>query len=350
MADLSTVGKIKKIKCVVWDLDNTLWDGVLLEDNQVKPRREVLTIIRILDERGILQSIASKNNYEIAMGKLEELGINEYFLYPQINWNSKSSSVKNIAQSLNIGINTFAFVDDQQFELDEVKFSIPEVRCINIEELDSLADRPDMIPDFITADSKNRRYMYLSDQKRKRDEEEFNGPQEEFLASLGMTFTISPVGEGDLERAEELSVRTNQLNSTGYTYSYDELKEFSKSNKYKVMIAALDDKYGTYGKIGLSLVECDGNKWTIKLLLMSCRVMSRGVGTVMLNYIMNLAIEQGATLYAEFVSNDRNRMMYITYKFAGFNEVLKEGDWVVFECGIKDIQKFPDYIKVNLIS
>src|SRR5262245_44229810 len=101
------------LKCVVWDLDNTVWDGIWLEDEEVRPKPGVAEVIRVLDERGVLHSIASRNDHEAAMAKLAELGLAEYFLYPRINWNSKSSSIQGIAADINIGIDALAFVDDQ---------------------------------------------------------------------------------------------------------------------------------------------------------------------------------------------------------------------------------------------
>lgn len=340
----------KAIKCVVWDLDNTLWHGVLLEGDRISLRDNVVSIIQTLDSRGILQSLASKNDYAKAMAKLQELGLHEYFLYPQINWNSKAASIQEIAKSINIGMDAIAFIDDQLFELEEVNFSLPEVLCINVSELEQLLDRPEMNPRFITDDSKKRRFMYISDIERKKAEEEFIGPQEAFLATLNMHFTIASAKEEDLQRAEELTVRTNQLNTTGYTYCYDELNQFRLSDKHKLLIASLEDKYGSYGKIGLALVECLESVWTIKLLLMSCRVMSRGVGTVMLNYLINLAKENNVRLRAEFVSNNRNRMMYIAYKFAGFKEVEKKGELAILENELNQIQPWPEYMKVQIID
>ncbi|NLL07030.1 MAG: HAD-IIIC family phosphatase [Clostridiaceae bacterium] len=343
-------GEEKKVKCVVWDLDNTIWDGVLLEDENVVLRDGVVDIIKELDQRGMLQSIASKNEYDLAMGKLKEMGLDEYFLYPQINWNSKSISIKTIAQSINIGIDSLAFIDDQSFELEEVAFTHKDVLCLRAQELEKILNLPQMNPKFITEDSKIRRLMYQSDIERKKIEENYEGPQEEFLSTLNMVFTISPVGDGDLQRAEELTVRTHQLNTTGYTYSYEDLDAFRKSEKHKLLISSLDDKYGTYGKIGLCLVECESEFWVLKLLLMSCRVMSRGVGTVMLNHIMSLAKKEGKRLRAEFVSNDRNRMMYVTFKFAGFKEIDQVGDMVILENDLEHVQAFPEYLEVKIIE
>jgi FkbH-like protein len=340
----------KLVKCVVWDLDNTVWDGVLLEDGEVSLRPNVPEIIMELDGRGILQSIASKNDYDKAMARLKELGLWGYFLYPQINWNSKATSIESIARSINIGLDSVAFIDDQIFERDEVNFSLPAVRCIDAAELDRLLGRPEMMPTFITEDTKVRRLMYFSDIERNRAEEEFVGPKEEFLATLGMAFTISPAAEEDLKRAEELTVRTNQLNTTGYTYSYDELNQFCESDEHLLLITSLEDRYGTYGKIGLALLECRPEVWTIKLLLMSCRVMSRGVGTILLNHLVRLAAERNVPLRAEFVSNNRNRMMYVTYKFAGFKELDKAGETVVFEHDGTRAQPFPDYVSVRILG
>jgi len=335
------------VKCLVWDLDNTLWDGVLLEDPQVALRPEVIPIIQTLDERGILHSIASRNDTAMAMEKLEQFGLADYFLWPQINWNPKSTSVQTISERLSLGLDTFAFVDDQPFERAEVSFAHPKVLCIDAAELSGIPALKRMHPRFITEESKTRRLMYKGDVRRQEAEREFTGTNEDFLAKLGMEFTILPVGDEDLKRAEELTVRTHQLNTTGYTYSYEELDELRHSPNHLLLIAGLDDAFGSYGKIGLCVVELAPRAWTVKLLLMSCRVISRGVGTVMLTHLMKLAKQAGVTLRAEFVSTDRNRMMYITYKFAGFQQIEDRGKSVLLEHNLSQIQEFPSYIRVR---
>ncbi|GCE31293.1 hypothetical protein KDA_67770 [Dictyobacter alpinus] len=343
-----TARKQSGIKCVVWDLDNTIWEGTLLEDSQVRVRPEVVAVIKELDRRGILHSIASKNDHASAMAKLEEFGLAEYFLYPQINWNAKSSSIREIARLINIGMDTLAFIDDQPFERDDVAYELADVLCIDALDCVSICEQPAFTPKFITEDSSKRREMYLSDIKRNQEEKEFQGPSEEFLASLNMVFTIKEAAEDDLQRAEELTVRTHQLNTTGYTYSYDELNAFRTSDTHTLYVASLEDTYGIYGKIGLALVVREPGIWTVKLLLMSCRVVSRGVGTIIISYIMQQAKAAGAVVRAEFVSNGRNRMMYITYKFNGFKEIEKHDDYSLFENDVTNIQPFPDYITVQI--
>lgn len=341
--------KPKAVKCVVWDLDHTVWDGILLEDGDVPLRPGVLHAIRTLDERGILQSIASRNDAAAALARLRALGIEEYFLYPQINWNAKGQNVQQIATSLNINLDTFLFVDDQPFEREEVQHACPAVRVLDAAELEGLLERPELIPEFDTDDSRNRRRLYMADIQRNQAEAEYAGPSEDFLRDLRMRFTLGPCDEADLQRAEELTQRTNQLNTTGYTYDYDELNAFRTSPDHVLMVAGLEDRFGTYGKIGLALVEkTSPEAWTLKLLLMSCRVMSRGVGTIMMSHVMQLAKEAGAILRAEFKPNGRNRMMEVTYRFGGFREASRDGDLITYEHGLETIQPFPDYVQVDV--
>lgn len=331
----------KKIKCVVWDLDNTIWDGTLLEDPNVSIKKEAIDIIKELDRRGILQSVSSKNEYQLAFDKLKEFEIHQFFLYPQINWTVKSSSLQNIADSLNIHINTFAFIDDQAFEREEVNYTHPEVMCIDAKNMSDILTMPMFQPRFITEDSKQRRVLYMTDIERKTDEDNWTGPSESYLASLNMKFNIRLATESDLQRAEELTIRTHQLNATGYTYSYEELDQFRTSNDHLLFVSSLEDKFGTYGTIGLTLVQCNDDCWCIKLLLMSCRVMSRGVGSIMINYLKNKAKKQNVDLFAEFVPTDRNRMMYMTYKFSNFKEFSENNNLVVLKCDLHSNASFP---------
>jgi FkbH-like protein len=344
----SANGKRESVKCVVWDLDNTLWKGVLSEGDSVQPRPGVAGVINCLDQRGILQSIASKNNHDDALACLHQFHLAEYFLYPQINWSSKAASIQTIATKLNLSPATFAFVDDEEFEREEVRFCHPGVLCLDASSIDRMLELPEMTPRFITDDSRLRRQLYLTEQVRLQDEDSFAGSRVEFLESLAMEFTITEAHEDDLKRAEELTVRTNQLNSTAYTYSFNELRHFINSPRHQLLICELVDKYGSYGKIGLGLVEMHEDYWVIKLLLMSCRVVSRGVGSALLTHIIRLANEANVRLRAEYVPNDRNRIMQITYKFAGFGEVERKPNLVVFEKSPAVKAEYPSYLRVNV--
>jgi predicted enzyme involved in methoxymalonyl-ACP biosynthesis len=146
------------------------------------------------------------------------------------------------------------------------------------------------------------------------------GTSEEFLGTLGMRLRISPVTEKDLRRVEELTLRTSQMNATGYTYSYEELRALIGSKRHVFLAAGLEDRFGDYGKVGLALMEDVGGTYVIKLLIMSCRVMTKGIGSTMLIHLIKRSLRDGKKLAAEYLETDRNRMMYITYKFMGFSE------------------------------
>ncbi|MGX6606769.1 HAD-IIIC family phosphatase [Micromonosporaceae bacterium Da 78-11] len=339
-----------RVKCVVWDLDNTLWDGVLLEDETVTVRPWVVEHIRDLDRKGVLHSVASKNDRATALGKLDELGLSDLFLYPQVNWNPKSSSIELIAKAFNLGLDAFAFVDDQEFERAEVEHGLPGVLCVDITELDEALRRPEFRPRFVTDESAQRREMYRGQIARDELERDFVGTNHEYLAGLAMSFTIEDCRREDLQRAEELTVRTNQLNSTGRTYSYEELDELRDSPDHLLLVASLTDRFGSYGKIGLALVEKDGSIWRLRMMLMSCRVMSRGVGMVLLNHIMRLAGAAGASLRADLVETGRNRMMQVTYAFAGFREVARTGARVELEADLSELQDPPPYVRVHVVG
>ena len=344
-SETAAAAKRVRVKCIVWDLDNTLWHGTLLEGDEVRLRDQVRETLLELDSRGILHSIASRNHAETALARLRELGLEEYFLYPQINWGSKAASVGVIAENLNLGLDSICFIDDDPFELAEVHAALPQVLCLDHGQLPFLLQMPELKPESITTESRMRRHMYLGEMRRKQTEEAFTGAHEEFLSTLGMVFTISTARAEDLKRAEELTNRTNQLNTTGRTYSREELEEL---RGHLLLMAELSDKFGSYGKIGLALVQCDAEVWTIKLLLMSCRVMNRGVGMILLNYILRRAREARVRLLSEFVANDRNRMMYVTYKFAGFTEIENRDGLQILQHSLESIPPVAGYVRVEV--
>jgi FkbH-like protein len=344
------MGSTKPVKCVVWDLDDTVWHGTLLEGDDLRLRGGVIDCLRILDERGILHSVASRNEPEQALAALRRFGIDGYFLAPQIGWSNKSESVARIAKLLNIGIDALAFIDDQEFERGEVAHVHPTVLCLPPEAIPGMPDMAAFTPLLVTPESRRRRHMYRADLERQRVEAEFDGPAEAFLATLNMEMTIAPAAEDDLLRAEELTIRTNQLNTSGETFDREQLAHFIRSPDHLLLMAELADRYGSYGKIGMALIEMGPAEWTIRLLLMSCRVMARGVGGVLINFIRDLARARGVRLRARFVANERNRMMYVTYKFNHFREVGRDGDRIEMENDLGRIVPVPDYVRLNAIA
>jgi methoxymalonate biosynthesis protein len=308
------------VKCLVWDLDNTLWRGTLLEDPTTELSDEVREVIIQLDSRGILQSVASKNDYDLAWNRLEELGIAEYFLFPQIGWGRKSDSVMKIAEQLNFAPKTIAFIDDLPSERAEVAFRSPEVRCYTAEQAVSLVGMPEFTPDEVTVDARRRRLMYKASFKRDAERESFAGPDEEFLRSLELVMVIKKADDEDLSRVEELTLRTSQMNATGVHYSDAALRGLLADPNHEVLTVTLADRFGPHGAVGVLLLETHPEVWHLKLLATSCRVVSFGAGSVILNWLTDQAAQADAHLAADFRPTDRNRMMDIAYRFAGFTE------------------------------
>jgi FkbH-like protein len=284
------------------------------------------------------------------MNKLKEFGLADFFVFPEIGWNSKSGSVGSIQKNLNLQLYSIMFIDDDIFEREEVQHVHPDVTCFDATHYELLPDHPHLQSDVVTTEACQRRLMYLAEMKRRESEDKYEGPRRNFLASLNMKFTISTAKEEDLKRAEELTVRTSQLNATGRIYSYDELREFIHSDTHELLVCELEDRFGSYGKIGLALMETMEKSLHLKLMLMSCRVMARGVGTVLLSHIMQRAKGMNKTLRADFRHTGKNRMMYIALKFAGFRPVeSSHQDEAVFEADLSMIKPFPPYMKVIIL-
>ncbi len=306
------------VKCLVWDLDGTLWNGTLLEDGAVEVAEEIRQLVKTLDARGILQSVASKNDHEHAWARLEELGLAEYFVLPQIGWHPKSQSVKAIADELKFALETIAFVDDRDSELAEVTYHHPQVRTYRAQDVPALAGLPEFSPETVTVDSRRRRQMYQASFRRQEAQAGFAGPDEDFLRSLDLRMTILPATDTELTRVEELTRRTSQMNATGIHYSDEKLRGLLDDPSHRVLVVSMQDRFGPHGAVGVILLETFEELWHLKLLATSCRVVSFGAGSIILRWLADQAANADAHLVADFRPTDRNRMMEIAYRFAGF--------------------------------
>ncbi|GAA1954539.1 HAD-IIIC family phosphatase [Amycolatopsis minnesotensis] len=314
------------VKCLVWDLDDTLWQGVVLEGDEAVPFPPAVTTLRELDRRGILHAVASRGDHATAVEHLKRLGLHDLFIAVEIGWGAKSASVRRVAGLLNLGLDSFAFIDNDPVERAEVLAALPGVRAYAAEEAGSLLDRAEFQPVTRTAESAQRRQLYQVEAGRRAAEQAHDGTAPEFLASLDLTMAIRRATPVDLARAHELTVRTHQLNTTGRTYAEDELLRLSTSDRHEVLVAELTDRFGPYGIIGLALTERDATATTIKLLLTSCRVASRGAGTALIEQVVRRSLAAGLRPMAEFVPTEVNRIMLVTLRFTGFEVEHDTGD------------------------
>ncbi len=335
------------IKCVVWDLDETLWHGTLLEGDEPTLRPNAIAVLKELDNRGVLNVVVSKNDSQSALERLKRLDVIDYFLSFHIGWGNKSEAIRQIAADLGFRFDSLLFIDDQAFERDEVHDALPEVETFDPTELDVLLTHPRMQFRHVTSEAGQRRKMYQADIAREQSEESFVGTRDEFLQTLDMCVTVRNALEEDLARAEELTNRTNQLNTTGRPYSQSELQALMNSINHRLLVVELRDRYGSSGIIGLALIRTDETTWLIRLLIMSCRVISRGIGSLVLSYVLRAARASNLRVQAEFVDSGRNRMMYIAYKFAGFREKYSANGVQVLEHDSETIRAFPQHVTMN---
>ena len=308
----------KIIKCIVWDLDNVVWKGILLENRNVRLRCGIKQTLKKLDGIGILHSIASKNSEGLAMKQLERLKIKPYFVYPVIGWGQKSASIREIAQRLNLDLDSFLFVDDDELELEEVKWELPLVKCIHPKELHRYLRQTDRLPQNVTKEATSRRIYYQQEIQRNESVAEFSGNYEEYLNSLCLRMNVMLANSKNTSRIQELINRTHQFNSTGEIFSKKQIKNLLRDNRYKIIVCDLEDKFGYYGEIGVAIIEMDEKDWTIRLLIMSCRVLNKGLGSALLSFLKKYGYDEGVKLSIICHPTDLNRPLQIAIAMGGF--------------------------------
>lgn len=315
------------VKCVVWDLDDTLWHGVLVEQGSagLKPRPEALETIMELDRRGILNSAASKNNPEEARAAIKQFGYEDYLLHPQISWEPKSVSLQRLSGALNIGLDTLLFVDDSAFERAEVHNALPSVRVVDAIDCRALLQRADCNPPW-SAEAASRRKHYQEANVRDSAAEEFGNDYFAFLRDCRIELGISPLTEANLERVHELTQRTNQMNFSGNLYTREILEEILRSGRLKAFVLDCRDRFGSYGTIGFCLA--DPVEPRVTDLMFSCRIQSKRVEHAFLSYLLRDLTDAGArACYFRIKKTSRNAPAARVFEDFGM-EVVEERDGV----------------------
>jgi len=318
--------KSKSVKCVVWDLDHTLWEGILVEEgaDHLKLRPGVVEVVKELDRRGILLSIASKNNADEALKVLKNFGLDEYFLYPQISWGPKSEGIKAIAKSLNIGIDAFLFIDDSPFELEQVQSTLPGISVLNATEYLSLPVRKECQVE-VTEEASRRRAMYREESVRQEVASGFGGDYLSFLRGCDIKLHIRPMNAATIQRVHELTQRTNQMNFSGNRYDRSVLEQILGNPDLDTFVLECEDRFGSYGAVGFSIVDKREPRMTD--LMFSCRIQSKRVEHAFLSYLIR---KYGSDLHRDFLANyrktSRNAPSGQVFQDIGFEEVqVKDG-------------------------
>lgn len=296
-----------KIKCVAWDLDNTLWNGILVEDTKPVLKSEAKQLIMDFDSRGIIQTILSKNHHDDAMLVLTSMGIDKYFLHPAINWGQKSENLKEIALKLNIGLENFAVIDDSAFERMEIRNAIPQVRVYDEKQIGEIIRYPEFdVP--VTDAASTRRLSYIQEIERTGIQESFVGSYDDFIRSCKMHLEVyTPNEEQDLKRLLELIHRSNQLNLSSNRYSAENFYLLLATTDVRTLALRCRDRFGNYGIVGFASINFANPVPILNDFLLSCRVARKKVEhTFIYGLIQWLARSGYATLNAQVVKTAKN--------------------------------------------
>jgi FkbH-like protein len=337
-----------KFKCVVWDLDNTLWRGVLVEDGVegVTLSPVAAGLVREFDRRGIVNSIASKNDPELASAALQRFGLSEYFVFPKISWGPKSEAIKSIIAQMDVGADTFAFIDDQAFERGEIGELLPEVTVFSDQDMDRLLLEPRFdVP--VTAESGKRRQMYQTEERRVAARQGAAMDYGDFLRACRITLEIRRLEPDSLARMYELSQRTNQLNFSGLRYSQAELETLMAERPQDAFVLSCSDKFGDYGAIGFCVL--DAGRPGIESFFMSCRVQRKRVENAFFQHLADQLRRRGAERFeVRYNATAKNGASVQMLKDLGFAfEPQGEGRGL-FVAGLDG--DFPDHDLVEVIA
>lgn len=333
---------LKRKKCIVLDLDNTLWGGVLGEDgiSGVKiggdyPGKAFAFFqysLLQLSKAGVILTVCSKNNEEDVLEAWEKNPFmvlkKEHFAAYRINWTNKATNIKELANELNIGLDSFVFIDDNPTERELIKQVLPMV------EVPDFPAQPYKLPIFfkdvvekyfqvysITSEDKKKTEQYKANAQRAQAQRSFVD-FDAFLESLNIQITIEAANEFNIPRIAQMTQKTNQFNLTTKRYTDAEVRTFLQ-NGWKIWCIGVADKFGDNGITGCILVNGD----TIDTFLLSCRILGKGIEDAFIKKILVLLRENGVIMVkATFIPTAKNAQVKDFYDHCGFSCVAEELD------------------------
>lgn len=352
-------------KCMVLDLDNTLWGGIVGEDGlegiklgptpEGRPFVEFQKYILSLFNRGVILAINSKNNPEDAYRVLRQhpyMVLRENnFASIKINWEDKISNMKKIAEELDIEMDSFVFLDDDQFNREMVRASLPEVKVVDLPSdpslyLKALMELNDFNSFQFSEEDKRRGQLY-AEQKERQKLRAITTDITEYLKALDMTITIEGANAFTVPRISQLTQKTNQFNMTTKRYSEEEISKIAQSQEKMIFAVKVADKFGDNGITGTAIVKKGAKQWLIDSFLLSCRIIGRRVEETMLAHILKKAKEEGvSTLVGEFIQTKKNIPAKGFYGNNGFKLLEEREDRQLWEFSVEQEYEYPNFIKV----
>jgi len=333
-------------KCIVLDLDNTLWGGIVGEDGfdgiKLGPTppgniyMEFQQRILALFNRGTILAVNSNNNEKDAMEVLKRhpyMILREHnFASLKINWNSKIKNLKEIAREVNIGLDSMVFLDDDKRIRQIVREALPEVLCPELPENPS--DYPEFLINLkcmdalqITQEDKKRGRLYATERKRKESTTAFSDISK-YLEHLNIITEVKAADKFSIPRLSQLTLRTNQFNFSTKRYSEQEMQNMARDKKYDIYYVRVKDKYGDYGITGAVVILKDMKEWFVDTFLLSCRILGKNIE----HAVMSTILEKASKGRIERIAIDYRK----TEKNEPVSRFLKELDITIPKAGSKD--------------
>lgn len=347
-------------KCLVLDLDNTLWGGVIGEDgiegiilSEHKEGARYYDFqkrIKEIKETGVILAICSKNNMEEVETAFKHSSMvlhKNDFAVIKANWEEKYKNIKEIANELNIGLDSIVYIDDNPVEREKVKLQLPMLTVPDFpedtENLSSFAkeiyNKYFYIFDLFEEDKK-RTEMYNQNRQREEAKSLYNN-LDDYLKSLEMVMKIKIADEADVPRISQLTQKTNQFNLTTIRYAENQILDLIKSDDYILFVGSVTDKYGDNGKCVLVIIrKRDDQESEIETFLMSCRVMGRKIETAMLQFIEKYLMQHGVkSLTARYIQTQKNTPVAMFYENHGYSIISTNENEKIYRKELK--QKIP---------
>jgi FkbH-like protein len=353
--------KGKTRKCLVLDCDNVLWGGVIGEDGISRirlgktypgsPYLEFQEEVVNLHSRGILVALCSKNNaqdvWDVFRNHPDMILKEEHIVAAEINWEDKATNLQRIAANLNIGLDSLVFADDSEFEVNLVKGALPEVAVLHLPK-DKSVEYRGMLSScglfdtlIVSAEDRERGLMYKAEAQRKQ----LQGHAQDlvtYLTSLEMCIEVRFADDFDLPRIAQLTQKTNQFNLTTKRYSEADIKRYMEAMDVDVFSLRLRDKFGDSGLVGVCIMRYIQQKATIDTMLLSCRVLGRGVEDFLVVQALGLARQRGCDeVVGEFYPSAKNAQVKDFYPKQGFKplSVSSHDEERSYLCSLNEPQK-----------
>lgn len=301
------------LKLVIWDLDETILTGILEEgDEEINPAAS--QVMRRLEERGILQALATQNPPEVIAAAIEKFGWSNLFVQAEADLGPKAKKVQRILDKLEINPSDAAFVDEDAFERGSMAAQICDLSACSIADLATCLEG-DVLP--MTEEARRRPQMYRERQARERDGA-IAGDYDDFLRACKIQIGIRPYAPEDAMRAEELLTRAHRMN-LGILSVDEAIRRLNRPGEHHVVVAEMKDVYGDMGRCGfLHLTSLGDGGALIESLAMSCRTQARGLSLAMLVGLLRHSGAQFRSYRCRYVFNGSNRPLRMLLLVAGF--------------------------------